>query len=59
MLCIAKLCMERWDGAVAIEYALIAAFIALAIVSALTALGTTLNGTYFAAIAGALVAAAP
>jgi Flp pilus assembly pilin Flp len=59
MLRVAKLCVERWDGTVAIEYALIAGFIALAIVSALTALGTTLNATYFSAIAGALVAAAP
>jgi len=59
MLCIAKLCMERWDGAVAIEYALIAGLIALAIVSALTALGTTLNVASFSSIAGAFVTAAP
>jgi len=59
MLCAAKHCMRRWDGNVAIEYALLAGLLALAIVSALTALGTTLNVSYFSTIAGALVAATP
>jgi Flp pilus assembly pilin Flp len=59
MLRVAKLCLERWDGNVAIEYALLAGLLALAIVAALTALGTTLNVTYFGAITGALIAAAP
>jgi Flp pilus assembly pilin Flp len=51
--------MQRWDGNVAIEYALLAGLLALAILSALTALGTTLNVSYFSTIAGVLVAAAP
>lgn len=59
MLCVAKLCMERWDGAVAVEYALIAGLIALSIVATLTVLGSTVNDTFFATIASALVAAAP
>jgi Flp pilus assembly pilin Flp len=50
--------MQRWDGNVAIEYALLAALLVLAILSALTALGTTLNVSYFSTIAGDLVAAA-
>jgi Flp pilus assembly pilin Flp len=59
MLRVTKLCLERWDGNVAIEYALLAGLLALAIVAALTALGTTLNVTYFGTITGALIAAAP
>jgi pilus assembly protein Flp/PilA len=34
------------DGATAIEYGLIASLIALAIITAATALGTKLSGTY-------------
>ncbi len=59
MSCVAKLCMERWDRAVAIEYAPIAGLIALSIVAALTMLGPTLNDAFFAAIAGVIVGAAP
>jgi Flp pilus assembly pilin Flp len=59
MLCVAKLCMERWDGAVAIEYALIAGLIALPIVAALTVLGATVNDAFFTTIADAIVGAAP
>ena len=59
MLCAAKDCMQRWDGNVAIEYALLAALLVLAILSAVTALGTTLSVSYFSTIAGALVAATP
>jgi pilus assembly protein Flp/PilA len=44
------------SGATAIEYGLIAALIAVAIIAALQALGTTLSGT-FGAVSAALVAA--
>ena len=40
-----KFCANE-TGATAIEYALIAAGIALAIITAVNGLGTTLNGTY-------------
>ena len=40
-----KFCSDE-TGATAIEYALIAAGIALAIISAVNGLGTTLNGTF-------------
>jgi Flp pilus assembly pilin Flp len=59
MLCAAKHCMERWDGTVAIEYALIAGLIALSIVTALTVLGTTLNDAFFTPIAGMVAGSAP
>ena len=59
MSCVAKLCMERWDRAVAIEYAPIAGLIALSIVAALTMLGPTLNDTFFTTIADVIVGAAP
>ena len=38
-----RLCLDR-DGATAIEYGLIAALIAMAIVSAITAAGSSLTG---------------
>ena len=37
---------EDESGATAIEYAMIAAFIAIAIVGAVTSLGTTLSGIF-------------
>ena len=43
MLCAAKDCMQRWDGNVAIEYALLAALLVLAIPSALTQYGRSRN----------------
>jgi Flp pilus assembly pilin Flp len=51
--------MRRWDGNVAIEYALLAALLVMAILSALTALGTTLNVSYFSTIAGVVAGANP
>jgi pilus assembly protein Flp/PilA len=47
------LLLEREDGATAIEYGLIAALIAVAAVSAMTAVGTNLSST-FSSVASAL-----
>ena len=46
------------DGATAIEYGLIAGLIAVAIIAAITLLGTDLSGL-FAGIAGQVAAATP
>lgn len=46
------------SGATAIEYGLIAALVAVAIIAALTALGTSLDGI-FGAVSGELEAATP
>ena len=46
------------SGATAIEYGLIAALIAVAIITALTTLGTTLNGVFTKATNGLGTAAA-
>jgi pilus assembly protein Flp/PilA len=54
---ISKLLRNR-DGATAIEYGLIAALVALAIVAGLTTLGTNLS-TEFNTIAGQVNPAAP
>lgn len=59
MLCAAKHCLDEWDGTVSIEYALIAALISMAIVSALSVLGPTLNDAFFTSVAGTISAAAP
>jgi Flp pilus assembly pilin Flp len=59
MLCVAKHCLNDWDGTVSIEYALIAGLVSMALVAVLAALGSTLNDAYFASIAGTISAAAP
>ncbi|MFO1246780.1 MAG: Flp family type IVb pilin [Alphaproteobacteria bacterium] len=45
--------MKHSGGATAIEYALIAGLIALVIITAVTALGTTLSSTFYASMASA------
>jgi Flp pilus assembly pilin Flp len=59
MLCVAKHCLDDWDGTVSIEYALIAGLVSMAVVAVLAALGSTLNDAYFTSIAGTISAAAP
>jgi len=49
---VTRFCKDE-SGATAIEYALIAGFVSIAIVAATLAIGTTLNGT-FANVAGAI-----
>lgn len=44
--------VERGDGVTAIEYALIGAFVALAIVASVTAVGTTLSNIFDQVAAG-------
>lgn len=59
MLCVAKHCLDDWDGTVSVEYALIAGLISMAVVAALSALGPTLNDAFFTSVAGTISAAAP
>jgi Flp pilus assembly pilin Flp len=59
MLCVAKHCLDDWDGAVSIEYALIAGLVSMAVVAVLAALGSTLNDAYFTSIAGTISAVVP
>ena len=44
----------RRNGATAIEYALLAGLIALALIGAFTTIGTTLNTQFYGPIAGSL-----
>jgi pilus assembly protein Flp/PilA len=53
MLAIVSGVMRDENGATAIEYGLIAALISVVIISAITALGTSLSGT-FSSVANAL-----
>ena len=46
MVTLAKTFLNDETGATAIEYAMIAAFVAVAIVGAVTALGTSLTGIF-------------
>lgn len=59
MFCVAKHCLDDWDGTVSIEYALIAGLVSMAVVAALTVLGPSLNDAFFTSVAGTISAAAP
>jgi Flp pilus assembly pilin Flp len=54
MLSDVKRCRDSERGATSIEYTLIAAPVSIAIITALDAVGTTLNTAFFSAIAGTI-----
>jgi Flp pilus assembly pilin Flp len=59
MLCVAKHCLDDWDGSVSLEDALLAGLVSMAVVAVLAALGSMLNAAYFTSIAGTISAVTP
>lgn len=52
--CASRIMLTECDGTTAIEYAMIAGLISIAIIAGLTAIGTTIAANFFGPIVGAL-----
>jgi pilus assembly protein Flp/PilA len=52
--CASRIILSERDGTTAIEYAMIAGLISIAVIGGLTAIGTTIAANFFGPVVGAL-----